>query len=124
MDRNPRRSHDFPAPKYVALRKESVDRNKIPPLCETVPGVALRKESVDRNLSALPGKAVTTKSLSARRAWIEICPVCQWRRSVKLSLSARRAWIEINMLSSAGKYSMVALRKESVDRNRKLLHPS
>ena len=57
----------------VALRKESVDRNK---LCKfeivIVKSVALRKESVDRN-DALP-KINTFKlwSLSARRAWIEI----------------------------------------------------
>ena len=49
---------------------------------------------MDRNLSALPGKAVTTRSLSARRAWIEIgVPTTQ-----------------------ADKHA-VALRKESVDRN-------
>ena len=33
------------------------------------------------------------------------------------SLSARRAWIEISMLCSAEKLWVVALRKESVDRN-------
>ena len=33
------------------------------------------------------------------------------------SLSARRAWIEINMLCNAAKLWVVALRKESVDRN-------
>ena len=38
-----------------------MDRNKIPALRETVPGVALRKESVDRNvgLSALAPKENT-----------------------------------------------------------------
>ena len=56
----------------VALRKESVDRNRTTRGGSVVGSVALRKESVDRN-----------------------CPTCQWRRSVKLSLSARRAWIEI-----------------------------
>ena len=34
-----------------------------------------------------------------------------------LSLSARRAWIEINNVETAAKASLVALRKESVDRN-------
>ena len=34
----------------VALRKESVDRNKITDISETWDAVALRKESVDRNL--------------------------------------------------------------------------
>ena len=55
-------------------------------------------------------------SLSARRAWIEMEPrhaQCGRDRS----LSARRAWIEISMLCSAVKYWVVALRKESVDRN-------
>ena len=34
--------------------------------------VALRKESVDRNLNAVQIVIVIMKSLSARRAWIEI----------------------------------------------------
>ena len=33
------------------------------------------------------------------------------------SLSARRAWIEIMRLSIVSRYQLVALRKESVDRN-------
>ena len=57
--------------------------------------VALRKESVDRNAVPVGRVDHGPQSLSARRAWIEICPTCQWRRSVK-----------------------VALRKESVDRNK------
>ena len=56
--------------------------------------VALRKESVDRNYKERPGQKARPKSLSARRAWIEI--------SGSTKPSARRA---------------VALRKESVDRN-------
>ena len=78
-------------------------------------------------------------SLSARRAWIEICyldnieiteAVALRKESVDRnfdtvqivvvimqSLSARRAWIEISMWCSAGKLLAVALRKESVDRN-------
>ena len=56
---------------YVALRKESVDRN----VCSVLPSrawtVALRKESVDRN--SPPLRLLTpAMSLSARRAWIEI----------------------------------------------------
>ena len=35
----------------------------------------------------------------------------------KMSLSARRAWIEIDAPSSAPYAELVALRKESVDRN-------
>ena len=81
-------------------------------------GVALRKESVDRNDLRLTSFWLCGRSLSARRAWIEIvllfswcvppwvalrkesvdrnilggCVVGSWPRS----LSARRAWIEIN----------------------------
>ena len=79
----------------VALRKESVDRNK------TFSGffvrcidVALRKESVDRNIVVLHDLIKCTGSLSARRAWIEIPAGC-WRDARRASLSARRAWIEI-----------------------------
>ena len=80
---------------YVALRKESVDRNKYVVQCRKVMGVALRKESVDRNMREDVSYNIQRESLSARRAWIEIfvliiCIFC----------------------------SMVALRKESVDRNR------
>ena len=56
--------------------------------------VALRKESVDRNGRSQPPCNASCKSLSARRAWIEI-----------------------NMLFSVVKRWAVALRKESVDRN-------
>ena len=56
--------------------------------------VALRKESVDRNGSGNAGKVRAQKSLSARRAWIEIV--------IKNNKEYRR---------------VVALRKESVDRN-------
>ena len=56
-------------------------------------------------------------SLSARRAWIEISASHFKPYSVRESLSARRAWIEIltDDVSTGGK--IVALRKESVDRN-------
>ena len=36
------------------------------------------------------------------------------------SLSARRAWIEIHLIPSKGTLRNVALRKESVDRNNSL----
>ncbi len=79
--------------------------------------VALRKESVDRNYSYLFGGAQNGWSLSARRAWIEIIMFVNLRvvdgvalrkesvdrnanpGSTTLtfpgSLSARRAWIEM-----------------------------
>ena len=37
--------------------------------------VALRKESVDRNLTVRKSRVYVQRSLSARRAWIEI----RWR---------------------------------------------
>ena len=81
---------------YVALRKESVDRNSIASAsiraCITV---ALRKESVDRNIPSNGTLRNTHKSLSARRAWIEI----DWASVISAMTS------------------QVALRKESVDRN-------
>ena len=53
----------------VALRKESVDRkNLVINLVQGI-GVALRKESVDRKNDT--SKKNATRSLSARRAWIE-----------------------------------------------------
>ena len=56
----------------VALRKESVDRN--PKLFEALSHVrvALRKESVDRNFDVRYTASPRPRSLSARRAWIEI----------------------------------------------------
>ena len=56
--------------------------------------VALRKESVDRNATIIT---------------ICIAP--------KRSLSARRAWIEIWLFGLLCAFASVALRKESVDRN-------
>ena len=57
----------------VALRKESVDRNchcrdDVSNQC-----VALRKESVDRNFDYIIRLYRRIVSLSARRAWIEMC---------------------------------------------------
>ena len=56
--------------------------------------VALRKESVDRNHDVIKAGDALRKSLSARRAWIEIL-LCRHKQCAGLSLSARRAWIEI-----------------------------
>ena len=79
--------------------------------------VALRKESVDRNLNSLQKSVQNLRSLSARRAWIEI-PVGATQHYNDLSLSARRAWIEIITHRRISCCNSVALRKESVDRNR------
>ena len=56
----------------VALRKESVDRNiKVCPVV-LFGVVALRKESVDRNIIKSISYLGCFRSLSARRAWIEM----------------------------------------------------
>ena len=57
------------------------------------------------------------ESLSARRAWIEICGGASGRLLALSSLSARRAWIEIHYDNYNLHCVEVALRKESVDRN-------
>ena len=56
-------------------------------------------------------------SLSARRAWIEITVRTTIITICIASLSARRAWIEIISELQPLIASVVALRKESVDRN-------
>ena len=72
---------------YVALRKESVDRNvKHNDLNVISIHVALRKESVDRNKKSSVTSVPKFSSLSARRAWIEMYYdarqlVRDWRRS-------------------------------------------
>ena len=82
--------------------------------------VALRKESVDRNWNRRCLQIAVYKSLSARRAWIEIFCHISGACGPRPSLSARRAWIEIRALLSSRMAALVALRKESVDRNRGL----
>ena len=80
--------------------------------------VALRKESVDRNNYRNIAEYYAHASLSARRAWIEIEKAAKQKAFAKRSLSARRAWIEIVPHRGARSLPGVALRKESVDRNR------
>ena len=58
--------------------------------------VALRKESVDRNGSLPYLTKYHFRSLSARRAWIEILLFGLLSMLIR-SLSARRAWIEIGV---------------------------
>ena len=79
--------------------------------------VALRKESVDRNHVVLVAPAGCWLSLSARRAWIEIAKSTP-EEAKRWSLSARRAWIEMAVLQLIPLSDPVALRKESVDRNK------
>ena len=59
-------------PALVALRKESVDRNSCGDTLRPPALVALRKESVDRNGIVVHRLGFLMRSLSARRAWIEI----------------------------------------------------
>ena len=119
MDRNPK-THPGPfAIAAVALRKESVDRNRRGGVLYSHAGkVALRKESVDRNIKLDVSYNIKETSLSARRAWIEIRNLCRSPQATSASLSARRAWIEIWASGRRGTGAGVALRKESVDRNR------
>ena len=63
------------------------------------------------------GVWTTAQSLSARRAWIEIVGGTVTANPIFPSLSARRAWIEITVTRDSFSTSLVALRKESVDRN-------
>ena len=80
----------------VALRKESVDRNRALAWKLTVYPVALRKESVDRN---------DIRHATAARPSI----VALRKESVDRNYGHHRAYLQ---------YLCVALRKESVDRNR------
>ena len=82
--------------------------------------VALRKESVDRNITRGNLPTPEPPSLSARRAWIEIIDYIIDYVNDAMSLSARRAWIEICDLEPIrNPEAVVALRKESVDRNQR-----
>ena len=79
----------------VALRKESVDRNVNLRVLDGSNSVALRKESVDRNIRIMSVLNGLSTSLSVRRAWIEMSIEEVSKYVVKESLSVRRAWIEI-----------------------------
>ena len=102
----------------VALRKESVDRNvQVGHGAAVVFLVALRKESVDRNQTFPPIWTLTTQSLSARRAWIEIRDVSLNYKEVLVAL--RKESVDRNIMYAGTGLAKcrVALRKESVDRN-------
>ena len=126
----------------VALRKESVDRNKFKLKVCPPGGRSLSARRAWIEIISVRGHGFWPRwSLSARRAWIEIVDVvsvqhgCEslsarraWIEIVSgvddtsryRSLSARRAWIEISFQPDRGRPAQVALRKESVDRNRAL----
>ena len=69
-------------------------------------------------ISMLCSAVKSVESLSARRAWIEMCPLLMFWPFRPWSLSARRAWIEITQRRDFKALGLVALRKESVDRNK------
>ena len=71
---------------------------------------------MDRNYIIKITEITPTASLSARRAWIEMA-LAPEQNTTKQSLSARRAWIEISNSLDDILAGVVALRKESVDRN-------
>ena len=79
--------------------------------------VALRKESVDRNVRAKGSTVGGARSLSVRRAWIEMPQWSAWdyKRCVALRKESvdRNKWWGFPYIPLA----KVALRKESVDRN-------
>ena len=100
----------------VALRKESVDRNNGRLRTVNNAKVALRKESVDRNIQLKDTpktRKVALRKESVDRNFYYADKDADWVRS----LSARRAWIEIRSTHRTSEYVWVALRKESVDRN-------
>ena len=72
---------------------------------------------MDRNMSEDVSYSIIVKSLSARRAWIEMLTDDVSTGGKIKSLSARRAWIEIQAILVKVVDLPVALRKESVDRN-------
>ena len=79
-------------------------------------GVALRKESVDRNRTPHHMNTRPIPSLSARRAWIEIRGIdCKTAETV---VALRKESVDRNIPPiPTNQTSSVALRKESVDRN-------
>ena len=79
--------------------------------------LSARRAWIEIVISAMTGQI--SVSLSARRAWIEIWNLSN-HQTVDLSLSARRAWIEIFTTRTRTPTGCVALRKESVDRNKVL----
>ena len=78
--------------------------------------LSARRAWIEMGARALSGPRAHS-SLSARRAWIEIIIAIMIQTGLGQSLSARRAWIEIAQRRLCRRNSLVALRKESVDRN-------
>ena len=102
---------------FVALRKESVDRNIVKPISYLGCFRSLSARRAWIEIFSYVGVMGSAMSLSARRAWIEIYFLHNRKPLRWLSLSARRAWIEIPAGCWRESRRAVALRKESVDRN-------
>ena len=102
---------------YVALRKESVDRNCGFADAFCAVSVALRKESVDRNVSLIASSRLAYRSLSARRAWIEMTTLCCCGTLQIVALRKESVDRNCTICPSPWRSCLVALRKESVDRN-------
>ena len=93
-----------------------MDRNSIALASLTVSTVALRKESVDRNRYEHCEYIRGRESLSARRAWIEISSSLNDILAGVVAL--RKESVDRNSVLWGWPYVFgVALRKESVDRN-------
>ena len=72
---------------------------------------------MDRNGVEIDGVSYDVWSLSARRAWIEICAVSLNYKEVLVAL--RKESVDRNFAAlKAPEKPCVALRKESVDRNK------
>ena len=95
MDRNNISTNNHVGIREVALRKESVDRNLNAVQIVVVIMVALRKESVDRNF-CYADKDVDWVRVALRKESVDRNHAADIsaRREAR-SLSARRAWIEI-----------------------------
>ena len=103
---------------HVALRKESVDRNRCSIKCAIARiKVALRKESVDRNGPVGTYASDRPGSLSARRAWIEISGIKKTCKALEVALRKESVDRNIINIRKIVRSIGVALRKESVDRN-------
>ena len=85
-----------------------------------IANVALRKESVDRNSLASTQAKLFGRSLSARRAWIEIANTAAPLDFSPVALRKESVDRNAHAVNLTGKMS-VALRKESVDRNLQIM---
>ena len=95
------------------MEKTGAERVKYSLACQHEDAISIKFVSYAQKC---PTVLCTFASLSARRAWIEITPPEECSNPGG-SLSARRAWIEMASLILPLSGVLVALRKESVDRN-------